>query len=63
VAWVEVRSLSGSTNTDIYIYYGNTSLAEGENQWNPAGVWDSNYVGVWHLHDDFINSIDNKWVN
>jgi biopolymer transport protein ExbB len=25
VAWVEVRSLSGSTNTDIYIYYGNTS--------------------------------------
>jgi hypothetical protein len=51
VAWVEVNSLSGTNNTDIYIYYGNTSLAEGENQWNPLGVWDSNYVGVWHLKE------------
>jgi hypothetical protein len=51
VAWVEVRSVSSTNNTNIYIYYGNTSLAEGENQWNPVGVWDSNYVGVWHLKE------------
>ncbi|MGD9036657.1 MAG: DUF2341 domain-containing protein, partial [Syntrophobacterales bacterium] len=49
VAWVEVRSLSGSSNTNIYIYYGNTSIAEAENQWNAIGVWDSNYRGVWHI--------------
>jgi hypothetical protein len=51
VAWVEVRSVSSTTNTNIYIYYGNTSLAEAENQWNSAGVWDANYKGVWHLNE------------
>jgi len=34
VAWVEVSSLSGSADTGLYIYYGNSSLAEGNNQWN-----------------------------
>jgi hypothetical protein len=51
VAWVEVRSLSSTTNTDIYIYYGNTSLAENENQWNSVGVWDSNFKMVQHLRE------------
>jgi hypothetical protein len=51
VAWV-----SGTNNTDIYIYYGNTSLAEDENQWNSVGVWSNGFVGVWHLHDDFNDS-------
>ncbi len=48
VAWVEVRSLSGSTNTNIYIYYGNATVAD---QWNLEGVWDGNYAGVWHLKE------------
>ena len=62
VAWVEVSSLSGTNNTDIYIYYGNTSLGVDENQWNTAGVWDSDYVGVWHLKEtsgDFNDSTSN----
>jgi hypothetical protein len=56
IAWVKVPALSGSTDTSIYIYYGNTSLAEAVNQWNAAGVWANGYVGVWHLHDDFNDS-------
>jgi len=52
VAWVEVRWLSSTTNTDIYIYYGNTSLTEDENQENPAGVWDANYKLVQHLQEE-----------
>lgn len=48
VAWVKVSTLSSSTDTDIYMYYGN-SLAS--NQQNPAGVWDSNYRAVWHLKE------------
>jgi hypothetical protein len=56
VAWVRVPSINN--NTVIYMYYGNnciTSLTE-----NPTGVWDSNYKGVWHLHDDFEDSTVNN---
>ena len=63
VAWVEVRSLSGTTNTDIYLYYGNTNAVD---QWNPtgAGVWEPNYVGVWHLKEtpaDGETHSDSTW--
>jgi hypothetical protein len=51
VAWVEVPALSGSADTSLYIYYGNTSLDEAANQWNAAGVWDSNFREVFHLHE------------
>ncbi|MDD1669723.1 MAG: DUF2341 domain-containing protein, partial [Methanomicrobiales archaeon] len=47
-AWVNVPAISASTNTDIYLYYGNSGTAS---QQNPTGVWDSNYVGVWHLKE------------
>ena len=46
IAWVQVPSLTPATNTVLFLYYGNASAA---NQQNPAGVWDSNFEGVWHL--------------
>ena len=46
VAWVNVPSLPNSTNTTIYMYYGNLTVS---NQQNATGVWDSNYNAVWHL--------------
>jgi len=49
VAWVRIPSLSTSTDTKIYMYYGNTTVRSLE---NPTGVWDTNYVGVWHLSED-----------
>ncbi|MFW9853407.1 MAG: DUF2341 domain-containing protein, partial [Candidatus Thorarchaeota archaeon] len=48
VAWVKTN-LSSTTNTIISMYYGNSTAA---NQENPSGVWDSNYVGVWHMDED-----------
>ncbi|NIQ91673.1 MAG: DUF2341 domain-containing protein, partial [Deltaproteobacteria bacterium] len=57
VAWVRIPSLSDSADTTIYMYYGNPAISSPTE--NPAGVWDTNYKGVWHLHDDFINSVDN----
>jgi hypothetical protein len=48
VAWVKVPSLSSSVNTTLYMYYGN---AAAENQEDPAGVWDSNFVMVQHLSE------------
>jgi len=46
IAWVQVPSLSTTADTLLYMYYGNPTAA---NQQNAAGVWDSNYKGVWHL--------------
>ena len=48
IAWVNVTSLSGSTDTEIYMYYGNSTCSSQE---NVAGVWDSNYIAVWHLSE------------
>ena len=47
-AWVNVPDVSSSVDTDIYLYYGNPTAT---NQEDPAGVWDSNYLGVWHLDE------------
>ncbi len=49
VAWVKVSSLSSSTDTILYMYYGNATVGD---QQDAAGVWDSNYKGVWHLDED-----------
>ena len=48
VVWVRVPLLSSTSDTPIYIYYGNPSAA---NQENAAGVWDANYVAVQHLEE------------
>ena len=49
VAWVKSPGLSSSTDTFIYMYYGNASAS---NQENITAVWDSNYIAVWHLRED-----------
>ncbi|MEO8691654.1 MAG: DUF2341 domain-containing protein [Candidatus Saccharimonas sp.] len=46
VAWVKVPNLSSTIDTTLYMYYGNSAASS---QQNSAGVWDSNYEGVWHL--------------
>ena len=61
VAWVEVQSLSSSSDTGLYMYYGNASLAEAENQWNPTETWDANYVGVWHLAESSGDALDSTF--
>jgi len=48
-AWVKVPNVSSSSDTIIYMYYGNSGAS---NQQSPAAVWDSNFKGVWHLKED-----------
>lgn len=53
VAWVRIPSLNtaaASSNTVIYIYYGNSGITSSIQ--NADGVWDANYVGVWHLKEE-----------
>ena len=48
--WVKVPQIDGSSNADnIWMYYGNSAATSGE---TAANVWDSNYVGVWHLGEE-----------
>ncbi len=47
-AWVNIPSLSPTTDTTIYMYYGNASAAA-ESAGNITGTWDSNFKGVWHF--------------
>lgn len=58
--WVKVPIVSHSNTTDIYIYYGNSSqsLSDWTTQGSPTNaqlVWDSNFLGVWHLADNASN--------
>jgi len=47
VAWVNVTSLSSAVDTKLWMYYGNSGCS---NQQNPTGVWNSNYLAVWHMN-------------
>ena len=51
VAWVRVPELfENNQDTIIYIDYGSSSVTSTTE--SPTSVWDSNYVGVWHLKED-----------
>ena len=47
--WVTVPTLSHTTDTVIYMFYGNSSVTT--DQSNKTAAWDSNYKGVWHLQE------------
>jgi hypothetical protein len=55
LVWVNVPHLSSTESTYLYMYYGNDTV---ENQENPAGVWDSDFVMVQHLEETSGNHYD-----
>ena len=52
VAWVEVPTVSSSSDTELYMYYGYPASS---NQQDVTGTWGeggaANYKGVWHLNE------------
>ena len=54
VAWVKLPVLSESAETKIYMVYGDGTVSAPTAR--PAGVWDNNYKGVWHLNQSPNNS-------
>lgn len=48
VTWVNVESLSSTTNTKFWMYYGNPTCGP---QQDITGTWDINYVMVQHLNE------------
>ncbi|MBN1674645.1 MAG: DUF2341 domain-containing protein, partial [Kiritimatiellae bacterium] len=72
VAWVRIPTLSATDDTLIYLYYGNASVTE--SQEDAAGVWDTNYLAVWHMRevptgaageiaDSTANDVDSRTFN
>ncbi|MBA7493658.1 hypothetical protein ES702_04219 [subsurface metagenome] len=60
IAWVNVASLSSSTDTVIWMYYGNTGCSSQENLF---GVWSDNFTAVFHmsqLSGDQVDSVGNN---
>jgi len=55
VAWVEMPSLSSTTDTKIYMYYGNPNALKQE---NTSAVWDSNFMMVQHLEESSATRYD-----
>jgi hypothetical protein len=55
IAWVRVPALSGSVDTTLNMYYGNPGAIAKEIS---RDVWDSGYLGVWHLDEDGTGSAD-----
>ena len=46
-AWVNIPSISSTTDTVFYMCYGNSGITT--YQGYSTGTWDSNYKGVWHF--------------
>ncbi|ODS37678.1 MAG: hypothetical protein A7315_03895 [Candidatus Altiarchaeales archaeon WOR_SM1_79] len=49
IAWVKIPSLSSSSDTLLYMYYGNSSISSPTE--NSDEVWNSQFVGIWHLNE------------
>jgi hypothetical protein len=49
IVWVKVPLLSSTTDTLLYMYYGNPTC---ENQQNSTAVWDANYKLALHLNEN-----------
>ena len=48
VAWVNVTNLSSTTDTQLFLYYGNSLCSS---QQNPSGTWNADYLFVHHMNE------------
>lgn len=58
VAWIRVPVLSVSSNTNLYMYYGNS---EASAQQEAAAVWGSRFGMVQHLNEHSGTHFDSTW--
>lgn len=52
--FIAAGTLSSSSDTDFYIYYGNSGASEPASSatYGSENVWNSNYAAVYHLQED-----------
>lgn len=56
LAWVKVPVVATSTDTVLYMYYGNTSSSV---QASPTSTWDGAMKGVWHFNNNLLDATSN----
>lgn len=61
VAWIRIPTLSHTSDTVLYVFYGNSSLTA--SQQNPLGVWDNNFQAVYHLSNSGSGSSSDSTAN
>ena len=47
IAWVKIPTLFATTNTNIHMYYGNSSVSTDPSTTN---IWDANHAAVYHMN-------------
>lgn len=52
VVWVKVPTLFGSSNTNIHLYYGNSTISSNSSS---NSTWNTNYETVYHFNRNNFN--------
>ena len=57
--YFKANTLSSTTNTTFYVYYGNSSATDYDpaSTYGSQNVWTNNFAGVWHMQDASGNTI------
>jgi len=58
--WVKIPSISSTTDTIFYIYYGKSDASDGEDAEN---VWDSNFMMVHHMNGSSYSDLKDSTSN
>ncbi|GAB5525869.1 MAG: hypothetical protein Roseis2KO_37410 [Roseivirga sp.] len=58
IAWVRVPTVSATVDTDIYMYYGNSTISSDPSS---GSTWDANFAAVYHFPTD--NSFEDGTSN
>jgi len=69
--WAKIPTLSSGTNTQLYLYYNseldNNTAYIAAAPTSASGVWEDNYVGVWHMsqrpYEDVTDRIEDSSIN
>ncbi|HCC70448.1 MAG TPA: hypothetical protein DEQ09_04765, partial [Bacteroidales bacterium] len=56
IAWVRIPLLDPSSDYEFYIYFGNYNITGDQ---STSDTWSSDYVSVYHLHDDYEDGTSN----
>jgi hypothetical protein len=54
--WVEVGTVSATTDTDFYMYYRSTDTADGA---NPSGTWNQGHI-IFHMEDATTSTVSDS---
>ncbi len=60
VAWVKIPSLPPGSDTDIYMYYGNSSVVTDP---STQATWDVNFRTVYHFENNNLNDATSNGIN